>query len=150
MSVKVEIVYKDKNVVVINKPVGMPSQSDQSADPDAMTVTSSLLDELSEASSLWLVHRLDRNVGGLIAFARNKRSAAELSRIVAEQQMTKKYVAVCHGTVKNGEYRDLLFKDSVTSKAYIADTARKGTKEAILYATLLAESDGTSLVSVDL
>ena len=150
MTNSVKIVYKNRNVVVINKPVGMPSQSDTSGDLDAMTATSELLSEIGEESSLWLVHRLDRAVGGLIAFARNKRSAAELSKIVANSEMEKRYLAVCHGEAKSGEYRDLLFKDSITSKAYVVKTERKGAKDARLVAEVLEFKEEKSLVSVNL
>ena len=128
----------------------MPSQSDPTGDIDAMSATSALLRESGEGGELWLVHRLDRTVGGLICFARNKKSAAELSRIVSDGLMKKNYIAVCHGKAEAGEYRDLLFKDSATSKAYVVKTERKGAKEAILIAEPLEEMDGMTLVSVDL
>lgn len=150
MTDSVKIAYKNKNVVVIVKPCGMPSQSDPSGDKDAMTATSELLSGAGEDGKLWLVHRLDRTVGGLIAFARSKKSAAELSRIVANGELEKKYIAVCHGSVRQGEYRDYLFKDSATGKAYVVKTERKGAKEAVLIADLLAEEEDVSLVSVSL
>ena len=87
-----KIVYKDENVAVIIKPVGMPSQSDPTGDKDAMTATSELLASQGENGALWLVHRLDRNVGGLLAFARNKKSAAELSKIIQNGIFSKKYI----------------------------------------------------------
>ena len=150
MTENIKIVYKNRNVVIINKPAGIPSQSDPTGDKDAMTLTSQALASFGEPSALWLVHRLDRTVGGLICFARNKKSAAELSRIVSDGLMKKNYIAVCHGKVEAGEYRDLLFKDSATSKAYVVKTERKGAKEAILIAEPLEEMDGMMLVSVDL
>ncbi len=142
--------YKDKNLIIVEKPVGMPSQLDPSGDTDAMTDASRLLREAGERDELWLVHRLDRTVGGLIAFARNKRSAAELSRLVADGGMIKRYFAVCHGVAEEGEYRDLLFKDSATSKAYVVKTARKGAREARLTVERLAEGEAVSLLSVEL
>lgn len=145
-----KIIYKDRNVIVINKPVGMPSQSDPTGDTDAMSATSELLSGMGEIPSLWLVHRLDRTVGGLIAFARNKKAAAELSKLVADSGMDKKYLAVCHGEAKCGEYVDLLFKDSATNKAYIVKTARRGAKEARLSVERLDTSDGKSLLSIEL
>ena len=145
-----EIIYKDENVVIIIKPVGMPSQSDPTGDLDAMTATGNALSELSEKSDLWLVHRLDRNVGGLIAFARNKKSAAALSEIVASGRLTKKYLAVCHGNAEEGTYTDFLYKDSATSKAYVVKTARRGAKEARLSLLRLAFEDEKSLVEVTL
>ena len=150
MSDSVKILYKDKNAVVINKPSGMPSQSDPSGDKDAMSATWELLASLSEDSSLWLVHRLDRTVGGLIVFARNKKSAAALSLAVQSGGMEKRYLAVCHGIAEEGEYRDYLFKDSATGKAYAVKTERRGAKEAVLSAKRLAENDDMSLVSVEL
>ena len=145
-----EIVYKDKNVIVIIKPVGMPSQSDPSGDTDAMSAASQMLRDVGEDGALWLVHRLDRNVGGLIAFARNKKSAAALSELIAKGNLTKKYIAVCHGEAKEGEYRDFLYKDAATSKAYVVKSERKGAREAVLTLTSAAFEDGKSLVSVAL
>lgn len=145
-----EIVYKDENVIVIIKPVGMPSQSDPTGDTDAMTAVSNMLSDSKEQCGLWLVHRLDRNVGGLIAFARNKKSAAALSELIAAGNLTKKYLAVCHGKAAEGEYRDFLYKDSATNKAYVVKNERKGAKEAILGLTRLAYEDEKSLVGVEL
>lgn len=146
----VKIIYKDKDAVIIEKPVGMPSQSDPSGDIDAMTCTAESLKRSGESDSLWLVHRLDRTVGGLLVFARNKRSAAELSTVVCDGSMVKKYIAICHGSVREGEYRDYLYKDSVASKAYVVKTQRRGAKLAVLYADKLCERDECSLVSVRL
>lgn len=150
MQDNVKVLYKDKNVIVIEKPVGMPSQADPTGDTDAMTATSAELRASGENHALWLVHRLDRTVGGLLAFARNKRSAAELSRIVRDGELGKRYFAVCHGIAEDGEYRDLLFKDNATSKAYVVKTARSGAKLAILHARSLGVTDGMSLMAVEL
>ncbi len=145
-----ETVYKDENVIVIVKPVGMPSQSDPSGDKDAMSATAEMLSSNGEKYALWLVHRLDRNVGGLLAFARNKKSAAALSEIMASGKVAKKYIAICHGKAEEGEYCDFLYKDSATSKAYVVKTERKGAKEARLKLSLLGEADDKNLVSVTL
>ena len=145
-----DIVYKDQNVVIIVKPVGMPSQSDPTGDTDAMTAASEMLFELGDKKDLWLVHRLDRNVGGLICFARNKKSAAELSKSIQSGAFTKKYLAVCHGKAEEGEYRDFLYKDSATNKAYVVKTERKGAKQARLMLSALGYEDDKSLVHVEL
>ena len=150
MTESIKILYKDKNVIVINKPAGMPSQSDPSGDTDAMTAASEMLAQNGETSSLWLVHRLDRTVGGLIVFARNKKCAAELSGIIAGGMLDKKYLAVCHGEAKEGKYEDFLFKDNATSKAYVVNTERKGAKRAELDLKKLASGDEKSLVYITL
>ncbi len=150
MESGIKIIYKDKNVIIVEKPIGMPSQSDPSGDKDLMSTVSEYLTEIGDTSDIWLIHRLDRTVGGLITFARNKRAAAELSKIVAEGMMKKEYLAVCHGRPKEGDLRDLLFKDSATSKAYIVKSERRGAKEALLQNSLIAENEGMALCSVNL
>ena len=128
----IEIVKKNREYVVIYKPAGVPSQPDPSGDPDAMSMTSELLSRLGEGSALWLVHRLDRTVGGLIVFARSKAAAAELSGQVADGKMEKQYVAVAEGAPEGGTYRDYIYKDARISKAFVVNGDRRGVKAASL------------------
>ena len=134
----IEILYKSKNAIVIYKPAGIPSQSDPSGDPDAMTLASAQLKQLGESDALWLVHRLDRVVGGLLVFARNKRYAAILSGLVKERLITKEYYAVVDG-VTEGEHvlTGYIYKDARAGKAFVTDRERAGVKSARLsYRTL--------------
>ena len=134
----VEIVYKNKDFVVINKAVGIPSQSDTSGDTDAMTATGELLNSLCEPSDLWLIHRLDRVVGGLIVFARNKTAAAALSKTVSTSLMGKEYLAVVEGKAVGGEMCDFLYKDARQGKSFVASGERRGAKRAELEYTPLS------------
>ena len=129
----IEILYKSKNAVVIYKPAGVPSQSDPSGDLDAMTLTSAHLKELGESDALWLIHRLDRVVGGLLVFARNKRYAAILSELVKERLITKEYYAVADGMTDGEHVLDgYIYKDARAGKAFITDRDRAGVKNARL------------------
>ncbi|MBQ1260940.1 MAG: RNA pseudouridine synthase [Clostridia bacterium] len=149
-----EILYKDKNAVIIKKPVGMPSQSDESGDNDAMSLTSQALRASGESGALWLIHRLDRVVGGLMIFARNKKAAAELSALVADGGIGKEYIAVAEGELGSGIMQDYIFRDGATKKAYIAEKERGGVKFAELeYETVSTAQSTTrtySLVKVEL
>ena len=136
-----DIMYKNKNLVVVYKPPGMPAQSDTSGDADAMSMTSRELSRLGEPSELWLVHRLDRVVGGLIVFARNKRTAANLSELVGGNGMEKEYLAVVEGRAEGGILQDYIYKDSAKGKAFVVDKARKGAKMAELEYSAIAEAD---------
>lgn len=137
----VEILYKSKNAIVIYKPSGVPSQGDPTGDKDALTLTSEKLHELGENSSLWLIHRLDRVVGGLLVFARNKKYAAILSEYVKERLVTKEYYAVVDGDAEGGVLENLIFKDARASKAFIVDRERQGTKPARLTYRKLASAE---------
>ncbi len=136
-----EILYISKNAVVIYKPAGIPSQSDLSGDSDAMTLTRELLTEQGEDTTLYLIHRLDRVVGGLLIFARNKQSAARLSEMVATDGIGKEYLAVTDGYLDGGEMRDLIFRDARQSKAFIVDRERGGVKEALLEHTPITSAN---------
>ncbi len=145
-----EIVYLNKDFVIVNKPPTVPSQSDLSGDFDAMTLTSQILKSKGESDKLWLVHRLDRVVGGLLVFARNKEAAARLSSLVANGGLFKGYLAVVEGEATGGELVDFIYKDSVTGKAYVVKTERKGAKSAVLSYVPISVKDGKTLVDIEL
>ncbi len=136
-----EIVHKTKNTVIIYKPSGIPSQPDLSGDADAMTLTKEALKAEGEKPELYLIHRLDRTVAGLLVFARNKKYAALLCEYVKEHLLTKEYFAVVDGKAESGVLEDLIYKDSSKSKAFIVDRERKGVKEARLTCRRLASVD---------
>lgn len=150
----IEIVSKTKDYVIIYKPAGIPSQSDPTGDKDAMTLCSEMLCQMGESGELFLIHRLDRVVGGLIVFARNKKSAATLSALVAEHNITKEYFAVVDGRAEGGVMRDYLYKDATLGKAFVTDRKRAGVKEAELEYTALdtinVDNREVSLVKVRL
>ncbi len=145
-----QILYASKNFIVINKPIGVPSQSDPTGDKDAMTLTSEYLSSINERSELYLVHRLDRVVGGALAFARNKKSAAALSSLISGDGFNKEYLAVVQGKAEGGILKDYIYKDSSKSKAFVTDRARAGVKCAELSYEPIAMNENHTLVRVKL
>ncbi len=135
------IIYKTPDFIIGYKPAGVPSQSDKSGDADALSMLSLELSHLGEPSELYLVHRLDRVVGGLLAFARNKKSAAILSLLVQDGELCKEYFAVVDGEAQGGEMTDYLLKDSVLGKALVVDEKRAGAKRASLEYKILDVAD---------
>ncbi len=134
-----EILYKNKDIIVVNKDCGLPSQKDKSGDTDAMSLLSEKLTDVGEDGRLWLVHRLDRVVGGVLVFARNKSAAAKLSAIIKEDGgIGKEYIAVVDGEISaSGTLVNYLYKDSSTNKAFVVDRERNGVKRAELEYTAL-------------
>lgn len=134
-----EILYSDKNIVVCVKPVGLDSEVEAPA-------------ALKEAlgGEVFPIHRLDKNVGGVMIFARTKQSAAALSKAVQEGSMVKEYVAMVHGTPPEcGDWEDLLWKDSKKNKVFVVKRQRGGVKKARLEFQRLSAGD-TSLVHIRL
>ncbi|MBR4944514.1 MAG: RNA pseudouridine synthase [Peptococcaceae bacterium] len=117
-----ELLHYDKDMAVCIKPVGMDSESQ---------VPEALKEQLG--GEIFTLHRLDLNVGGVMVYARNKQTAAALSRAIQDGLMVKEYVAVVHGEVPEaGDWEDLLWKDSKKNKVFVVDRERKGVKKARL------------------
>lgn len=134
-----EILYSDKQIIVCVKPVGLDSESEF---PAAL--------KESLGGEIYPIHRLDKNVGGLMVYARTKPSAASLSKAVQEGTMVKEYVAMVHGTPpENGDWEDLLWKDSKKNKVFAVKRIRGGVKKARLEFNRLTAGE-TSLVHIRL
>ena len=134
-----EILYSDKDIAVCVKPVGMDSEHELPA---------ALGNALG--GTFYPVHRLDKNVGGVMVYARNPKAAASLSRAVQEGTMVKEYVALVHGTPpESGDWTDLLFKDSSKNKVFVVKKERRGVKKARLEYVRLTQG-APSLVRVRL
>ena len=117
-----EMLYSDRDLAVCVKPVGMDAEQD---------IPAALKKALG--GEIYTVHRLDKNVGGVMVYARTKKAAAELSRLIQEGQMVKEYVAQVHGTLpESGDWEDLLFKDSRKNKVFVVKRQRAGVKAARL------------------
>lgn len=126
-----EILYKSKNAIVIYKPPVIPSQSDSTGSADALSLTKDILRSHGEREDLYLINRLDRVVGGLMVFARNKEYAKKMSDVLSKDSFTKKYFAIADGSLDSGEMIDWIAKDGVTNKAIINDNS-EGSKLAVL------------------
>ena len=126
-----EILFSDKEIVVCVKPVGLDAEHD---------VPQKLAEHLG--GEIFTLHRLDKNVSGVMVYARTKTAAAQLSRLIQENKMVKEYVALVHGQVpQQGDWEDLLFKDSRKNKVFVVKRQRAGVKAARLEFTRLSDSD---------
>ncbi len=130
-----EILFQDLNIVVLVKPVGLDSEHDV---PQAL------------GGEIYTIHRLDKNVGGVMVYARTKAAAAALSQAVQNGTMVKEYVAMVHGAPpETGDWEDWLFKDSRKNKVFVVKKQRAGVKKARLtYRALRAGEE--SLVRIRL
>lgn len=134
-----EIIYESRELVVCVKPVGLESQAQA---PEEL--------HKQLGGEFYPVHRLDQNVGGVMVYARTKGAAAELSRAIQDGVMVKEYVAMVHGTPEEeGDWEDLLFKDSAKNKVFVVKRIRGGVKKARLAYKRLTAGE-TSLVRIRL
>lgn len=134
-----DILYSDRDIAVCIKPVGLDSEKE---------VPAALAEALGGES--FPVHRLDKNVGGVMVYARTRQAAAALSKTIQEGGIVKEYVALVNGTPpESGDWTDLLWKDNKKNKVYVVKRMRQGVKEARLEYKRLSEGQ-ISLVHVRL
>lgn len=135
-----EILFEDSALTVCVKPVGLDAEQ---ALPRALT------EQLG--GRFFPVHRLDQNVGGVMVYARTGESAAALSRAVTAGSFVKEYVAQVHGIVPpEGDWEDLLWKDSRNNKVFVVKRMRGGVKPARLEFVRLHCEDDVSTVRIRL
>ena len=95
-----DVLYCDNHVLVAVKPPNVPAQADISGDEDMLTMMRAYVKERYQkpgAVFLGLVHRLDRPVGGLMAFARTSKAASRLSGQLRTHAMRREYLAIARG-----------------------------------------------------
>ena len=141
----IPILFQDKALAVCLKPPGLLSQ-----DGHGETLPALLREQLG--CEIFPVHRLDREAGGVMVYAKSGRAAGALSAAMTRGEFQKKYLCIVRGRPEEAEgiWKDLLLHDKTRNKSFVVQRMRGGVKEASLEYKLLAEKDGLSLILVRL
>ena len=149
---KINVLYEDNHIIVVEKKPGILVQADDTNDIDLLTIIKKYLKiKYNKPGNVYvgLVHRLDRPVGGVMIFAKTSKAASRLSESIRNGDIKKIYFAVVENHLKNKDtWIDYLIKDSKNNIVKIT-TKDKG-KEAILDYQVLEEKDNLSLVKINL
>lgn len=142
----IEILYEDAHLLIAQKPVGVLSQPDAVSGPGEDML--SLLQQRDGArGEVYLLHRLDRGVGGLMIFAKSREAAGKLSGLIASGGLEKEYMAIVHGcpTPPAGQLEDHLYKDAARNKSVVVASSHRGAKRALLeYRLVDSRTDPTA------
>lgn len=133
-SYKLDIIYEDKNIILINKPAGILSQ--KSTDKD-ISINEHLISYLLESGQLLeeelksfrpsICNRLDRNTSGIIGGGKTLLGLQELSRFFRERDIEKHYICVVKGKIdKESEIEGYLFKNEKTNQVTIRKEKLEG------------------------
>lgn len=104
----VGVLYVDNHLLVVDKPAGLLTQSAEAGDDNLVERARAFLQVALEKPGrafVGLVHRLDRNVSGVVVLARTSKAASRLSRAFAGRDVDKRYLAVVEGRAPEGEVR---------------------------------------------
>ena len=142
------IQYEDKELLVIYKPAGLATQSARVTSPD---LVSSVMRHLKGAP-VYVVHRLDQPVEGLLVLAKTKQAAAGLSKQLQAGTLNKQYYALVYRGAeelpKEEILADYLWKNPQTQKAEIVAQASGKGKQAKLHYRVMTGKDDIALLDV--
>lgn len=137
MSMEPEIIYEDAHIIVCRKPAGVAVQTKKTGEKDMESILKNYL----KSPELFVIHRLDQPVEGLLLFARTKAAAAAAGR---QEHMEKRYCAVVlldkpEGIADGREhvFVDYLLKDGKNNTSAVTDCKSNGAKRAELVCRVL-------------
>ena len=141
-----EVLFEDKNLIVAIKERGPLSEEHESRP--------NMVRSLKEVTGgeIYPVHRLDKDVGGVMVYAKTKSAAASLSAQAGDRTMKKTYLAILHGKPQeeSGTLEDLLFFDKGKNKSFVVKKERRGVKKALLNYRVISQKDGNALTEIEL
>lgn len=140
ISINLDIVYEDKNILIINKPANIEVTGNDS-------LTNIVHQKFYNDSFLPMpCHRLDRNTTGLVLFAKNEESLTILLDKFKNHEIKKYYLAWVYGipSVKQARLESFLFKDTKKSVVYISDFFKSGYQKIVTSYSLLKSFDNNS------
>jgi len=148
------LLYQDEDIIVVEKPINMPSQPDKTGDEALSQFLETHLSGGGRKTYIGVVHRLDRPVGGVMVFARNRRAAEILSRQMKTRECEKYYLAVVYGEVSppSGTIEDYLAKDPHRNLSRVVPPTHPEAKKAILSYRVIGyhEEKKLSLLEIEL
>lgn len=148
LKTKVEVIYQDDDVLVINKPAGISVTKDRTGAPQLLDI---LTDQLGQqiCSQLRLVHRLDKDTSGVMILAKNAETQSRFSSYFEKKLIKKTYLAIVTGAVpgRQGTINAPLTR-SRENPALMCIARKKG-KAAVTDWQLLADFGTAALLAVN-
>jgi len=155
--IPLDIVYEDKDIIVINKTRGIVVHP--AAGNIEGTLVNALLYHCKDLSGIGgnirpgVVHRLDKDTSGLIVFAKNDEAHTGLSRQIKDRKMKKIYQAIVYGEVKNekGAIDAPLGRHPVhRKKMAVVSSGNLKSRDALTYYKVIERFHGFTLLELDL
>ncbi len=139
------VLYKNNQFIAFNKPAGIPVQPDLTKDKDLISLA-----EIYAKSNLFLVHRLDRPVSGVVLFAKTSNAQNILSEGLRSGTVQKTYLAVVQNPPpqEEGVLEHYISKDSRSKRAVVVQEGNKHAQKAVLHYRILGKSEHYYLLEI--
>lgn len=134
-----KVIYEDDNVLVVNKPIGLSTQPDETSARNLVDEIKMYLDAKEENISFTfkpaVCNRLDKNTSGLVIAAKNYDALKQTNKAIRERKIKKFYMAKVHGIIKQDmELKDYLIKDENKNMVKVVKEKTEDSKEIVTYA----------------
>lgn len=151
-KINLDVIYEDDDIIIINKEKGMVVHPGN-GNPDG-TLANAILERCKDSLSgiggvvrPGIVHRIDKDTSGLVIVAKNDNAHLNISKQIQERKVTKTYIALVRGNIKENEATiNMPIGRSTQDRKKMAVT-KKG-KEAITHFKVLKRYDGFTLLEV--
>lgn len=152
INIEDTILYEDKCILVCQKPAGFPVQSKRMGTLDMECALRNYLARKGQEPYVAVIHRLDQPVQGILVFAKDRQSAAKLSKQMQQGKIEKTYLAYTQGyTDKKQEVLiNELEKDGKTNTSKVVLKKTQNSKRAELSYKVLKETEQGSLLEISL
>ncbi len=157
---KLDVVYEDENVVLLNKRPGVLVHEDDSSRDNTLLLhlraylfQKGEYDPASEQSfSPALCNRIDRNTGGIVIAAKNAAALRDMNERIKNGEVRKFYLCAVHGRMpeKEAVLEGFLFKDEKTNTVTVSDVMKPGYRRIVTGYRVIAEKGDESLLEVRL
>ena len=147
MSPSIKIIEEDRDILVCHKPAGIPVQTARTGQQDMVSLLKNYRASKKEPPEIYVVHRLDQPVEGVMVFAKNRKAAAALGRQIQGKTVDKYYQALVEGVPEpeEGRLEDYLLRDGKTNTSSVVPAGTKDARKAVLtYRVLKTEQEGQS------
>ena len=153
-DIPVDIIYEDKDIIVVNKPKGMVVHP-ANGNPDGtlvnaiMAICKDSLSGIGGEIRPGIVHRLDKDTSGLLIVAKNDIAHVNMSEQIKRHEVKKTYIALVRGVVKENEATiDMPIGRSNSDRKKMAVT--KTGKNAVTHIKVLKRYDKYTLLEINI
>ncbi len=152
---KLDILFEDNHLIIVNKEVGALVQGDKTGDKSLLDFTKNYIKKKYNKPGdvfLGLPHRLDRPTSGIVVYAKTSKALSRMNKLFSEQNVKKKYWAVVEEApeILSQTIEHYLVKNPKTNKSTAYNSPKKNSKRASLTYNLIGSSKNYKLLEIDL
>ncbi len=142
----IEIIYEDKDIIVVNKPSGLLSISDNKKHYSLYNIVSNYIKIKNKNNKIFVIHRLDRDTSGIIMFAKSEKIKRLYQDKFQKLVKLREYIAIVDGILdKTGVINKNLIEDKTT---FVHISNSKNSKQAITHYDPIKHNKKYSMIKV--